>query len=213
MTESKNIEVIQDGAIKELDRVRALAQIELDWWKDNIISDPVKALAKGDLVEVPTEGESYGMIRALREDDEPRFLNPQALNMLNVIQIEWSKRIKASGLQPDVVLSISSLYRSEELQQKLINQGENAAEVSSHQAGAAIDFDPTGYYKGKERKPVSSRLDNGYDPKYTEILRDILQELHEQGRINFIHEYKIENINGEVGKRLACYHVCVSPDF
>src|SRR5260221_3049209 len=140
----------------ELLRVRNKAKIELDWWGNSIINGQQQ-----DFVTVPKEGRGFRLTSPLRNDHEPRLLCIEAMNLLVLVSQRWINDLRNNHVDStDVFLSVSSLYRSSELQGQLVQQGANAAKISSHQAGAAIDFDPSGYYQGADCKSIGIHSGN-----------------------------------------------------
>jgi len=196
----------------EINRIRELAKTDLLWWKKHLIHDTEQAVQTGLLIEIPIESTNFRLIRPLRDGSEERLLNPIATAFLISITDEWKKALLL--IDPscrDDRLSITSLYRSPILQKKLVESKANAAIVSAHQAGACIDFDPTAYYQGEERRPINMKMDD-YNTAHIQILRGILREKHIRGECNFIEELSFTATPEEnIQKYSSCYHVCVAP--
>lgn len=176
---------------------KALREEQL--WKNQTIDNPEKALAEGILVSIPDNGEHYRLIGPLRRGVEPRLVRSEAQEMLQEIQDHWQVIASGRGLDAtNVRLSISSLYRDDALQQELRRSTDRVVRgISAHQAGAAIDFDPRGYFLGSEFKPVNYQSEN-YIPGYTQALREVLEQMEQQQKCDFIDEG-------------VCYHVCALP--
>ena len=82
--------------------------------------------------------------------------------------------------------------------------------VSPHQAGAAIDFDPNGYYSGFERSSVNRNSPN-FDQRYIDSLGKVLDELQGNGFCHLIRERRFKEDEDGVKGYDSCWHVCVSP--
>lgn len=180
--------------------IQQKALFEEQLWKDQVIDDSEKALAKGKLVPVPDFGEHYRLIGSLRRGEEPKLARPAVVEMLQEIQERWQEMAASAGLATaGIRLSISSLYRDQALQEKLKSLTTRAAwGISAHRAGAAVDFDPRGYFLGPEFKPVNCQSEN-YIPGYTQALREVLEQMEQQQKCDFIDEMRV------------CYHVCAIP--
>lgn len=198
---------------QELKRIKKGVEIEKDWWSDKTIEDPNSTL----LANLPDEFDSFRLIFLLRNGNEPRSVRKEILDLLGEINNRWREKMKEKGIPyQDVLLSITSAYRTRELQDKLANNSQLAAKgFSAHLAGAAIDFDPKGYYVRTEDKikPINPRSES-YDPRYTETLKEVLLKLQEESLSHVIIEYGFRiNDNNEIEKYEACYHVAVSPNY
>lgn len=201
----------------ELERVRNEAKIEMVWWGDNAIRNVREALRAGTLVKVPNEwtieGSGFRLIRNLRDGTEPNLLSPQAYGLLKLLVKRWRDDIRGYRLNTlDVLLSLTSLYRTRKIQKRLIAQGANAAMFSSHEAGMAFDIDPVGYYEGEERKAVNWKM-QPFKDDYREILLHNLNSLEHARYCHVIYEMGYSLEDGKVVGHDSCYHVCVSPKF
>lgn len=212
MIENKEVSLLGQLRAQELERIEESLGIERDWWGNKIIKDPNSNL----LVNLPDEFGSFRLIFLLRNGNEPRGVRKEVLDLLDEINNRWRGKMEEKRIPyQDVLLSITSAYRTKELQDKLADNSQLAARgFSTHLAGAAIDFDPKGYYvkKGNERKPINPRSES-YDPRYTETLKEVLLKLQEENLCHVIIEYGFRiNDDGEIEKYEACYHVATSPN-
>lgn len=206
-----NINIELDGLRKdERLRVQEKCRDELSWWEDRLIEDVPEALQKGILKEVPQEGTRYRLIMTLRNNKEPKLLNSQALDLLGLVGQKWKDKLINIPTHDVIFLSVTSLYRSRKLQEELLRNGANASTRSAHQAGAAIDFDPNGYYKGSERVSVK-RGDGIFDERYILILKEVLEELEKEGKCQVIWEKSYKVVDEAVLEYDSCYHVCAKP--
>jgi len=203
-------------SLREAENVRINQEIliEREWWGLKVLINEDDALANGLLVIVPDEGRFFRLIGRLRHREEPKTLNPLAYQLLLEIQEQWIKIMNKSGEAiEDVYLSIISLYRSQEFQMRIMHDTYLASNgISAHCAGAAIDFDPNGYYLGLNRKSIQSGSTD-FRSIYTLVLKQILEKLVSEGACHVIWEKGIK-IEGDVVIRYkACYHICVSPSY
>lgn len=188
--------------------------VEREWWEPRILHDENVALAEGRLMVVPDEGNHFRLIGPLRRKEEPNLLNPQAYHLLLVIQDRWLAAMSSESVSARYVrLSITSLFRSLELQKQVMQETYLASRgISAHNAGAAMDFDPNGYFSGSDRKSVQAGSEDFCDI-YPLVLEQVLQELVDEGSCHVIWEKGIKVEGDLVIRYTACYHVCVSPDF
>lgn len=192
---------------------------ELQWWKEEIIPETkvAQALASGKLVRVPNTGNGYRLIYTLRSEKEPPLARPETVLALTEIGSTWQAKIDASPVKINprsLFLSVSSLYRGEELQRKLLQNNPNSALLSSHQAGASIDIDPLGFYWREQEEFVAFSTTNpqglplGFIFHLSDCLRSILLAMEQENLINFIPEYESRQTNKST---LSCFHICVNP--
>lgn len=199
---------------QESERINQEVFVERMWWKDHVISDESIAVSDGSLIKVPDFGKNYGLRWSLITSQEPNTIRPQAYRLLLEIQSRWQDAMEKYGENiADIYISVISLYRSLELQEKERLQNPLASQaMSAHTAGVAIDFDPNGYYWGDGRDTMQAHM-VGYRNIYSVALRQVLERLVTEGACHLILEksYKIE---GELlVQYTGCYHVCVSPKF
>lgn len=130
------------------------------------------------LIPVPEEGEGY-VIQKLTHSRA--FLNQTAFNILNEISAKFYQETAKQ-------LSISSLTRTNENQNKLRRVNSNATKKnSSHSYGASFDISYSKYGTQTGRNYANER-----------VLQAILDDLVDQGKIYYIKE-----------RRQPCFHVTV----
>jgi hypothetical protein len=203
---------LERNKLQKEERLRILrkSENELQWWGDRLLVNAPEALQKGTLREVPSEGAGFRLIMTLRNNRESKLLNPQARDLLELIGQKWKGK-STNISHDDVFLSVTSLYRPRDLQRQLLRKRANAFSKSSHQAGAAIDFDPNGYYEGIKRVPVK-RGDKIFNEKYMSALEEVLEQLENEGKCQVIREKSFKVIGGKIVEYDSCYHVCVKPN-
>lgn len=204
---------------QERARILDAAKIELRWWAHHLIEDADQAIEQGKLIKIPPVGfvdgsNNYGykVIGKLQSGKEPRLIRPEAEALLYIISKKWRDRIKLQRDLPQnqVFISVTSLFRSAEFQRELIEEGANAAEVSSHQAGMTIDIDPNGFYAGPELKSVNVEM-GSIEPIYKIVLADVLSDLSPD-KCNLILEKGYRVIDGKIQEYDSCFHICVKPE-
>lgn len=199
---------------EESRRINKEVLLERLWWSSHLVYDESIAINSHKFVYIPDEGKHYRLIGDLRRNLEPKSLNTQAFMLLLEIQERWQKHMSdAQVISDNVFLAVTSLYRSPDLQDKISSTSYLASKgVSSHSAGAAIDFDPNGYFVGEARKSIQYKSDM-FKRIYTDCLANILMELESEKACHVIWEKGIEIEFDNVIRYNAVYHVCVSPDF
>lgn len=222
MDKRAGFKVIGEGSEADLDKMRQReselinnqVRVERDWWEDRIIPDEILAIKEGTLLPVPGYGAHYMTIARIRLGIEPKSLNLLAYGLLSKIQREWAISMKARGIPVKrKYLAVTSLYRSLDMQKSLAATSYLASKgFSAHNSGAAIDFDPNGYYSGAGRLSVQSNK-AGYVRMYTEVLLEVLNRLVQLGDCHLIVERGIKIEGNRIVMYDACYHVCVSPNF
>lgn len=193
-------------------------------------------LASNKLVSVQGD-DNFRLIRRLRNTDldhiYPPLLTPSAAESLKDIGDLWRKSVTELGVPAEVKLSVTSLLRSQEYQDKIVASGKLAVSDSTHVTGNAFDIDLGGYYVdlgyGREatvslRHPVDQQniasafsLDLGvggeephlrqgpehFLPAVPEALKTVLFAMHDHGLINSFVEMD--------GTPNATVHVAPSP--
>ncbi len=205
--------------LKETERqkISAATAVERQWWIQHIITDTNQAMKEGILTIVPNQGENYRLIGLISNGQEPNLARPEVVQLLNLIQSRWQTTTRKAQLDTsDIFLSVTSLYRDQDLQTKLQQQTSLATtEASSHQAGAAIDFDPNGYYQGTELRPINHKSKD-FNPALNQALKQVLRELKKEGVCNFVIEKNFrtstDTVTNQIEEYEACYHVCVRPE-
>ncbi len=194
-------------------RVQDQVLLESYRWKDEIILDLPDALKTGLFIELPDEDPelNYRLIGVLRRNEEPRAVRKSAYELFMQIMLMWKQQTHRSSEPSDnIFLPVTSLYRTEEIQQKLRQTSPFAAiGWSAHFAGAAIDIDPAGYYRGNE--PINSKHPS-FTSDYIHALIKILSEFEEEGRCHVIYETRYKSGSDGVFGTLACIHICSYPD-
>ncbi|BCX14668.1 MAG: hypothetical protein KatS3mg088_351 [Patescibacteria group bacterium] len=178
---------------------RIVEEKELPFWREEIENTKPEELS-----EVPEIGTGYRLIYRLRNKERYPLLRKEAIDTLELIDKRWQEQYGDK-----ILLSVTSLYRTKEEQKRLIEEGKIAADISTHQAGAAIDFDPNGYYykKNGEIKPISSK-DISFYSDFPQKLLEILLELEKEGFCNVIVEKNYREKDGKIEEYTSCYHVC-----
>lgn len=187
--------------------------LERQWWSDAVMFTLNDAIHSHILKEVPIEGHNYRLVGKLRSNEEPRLARSETIILLATIEDMWRERLTRAGLPYNTVyLSVTSLYRDEALQQRLRQETHMASlGLSAHGAGAAIDFDPRGYYFGDNRIPINYRHPL-FNQQYTESLAIVLEELASKDTCHLIYEHGFKLAENQVSKYTACLHVCVNPN-
>lgn len=127
-------ELLQRLREEESTRINQEVVVEREWWGSSVLQDESEALADGRLLVVPDEGRHFRLISRLRKHEEPNLLNPLAYRLLLGIQERWVEAMeKGEEAFENVYLSLISLYRSPELQKKVIQETYLASQgISAH---------------------------------------------------------------------------------
>ncbi len=190
---------------EERERIEDLVTKEESLWSSRVIDDESRGLELGELNVVPDEGENWSLIRRLKIRLEPKSCNKDALALL--AKIDSMLDVYSTG--PRVKFSVTSLYRSPILQKILVEMSPLSSRgFSSHTAGAAIDFDPNGYY---ENGAARGRTHPAYDPGMTSKLEQVLNDLEKIGVCTLIRERKHVLSPEGMYSYVACWHVCSVP--
>lgn len=162
--------------IKYADHVFEASSFKIPMISDFFQMDEL--IRDGKLVEVPEEGEGYTIQKLTHS--RPVLLN-EAYDVLKEIS-------DAFYSQTSKKLSISSLTRTEQTQNKLRRVNSNAAKgESAHAYGAAFDISYSQYDSVR-----------GRNYKYEKMVQQILDDLVKDGKIYYIKEV-----------RQPCFHVTV----
>ena len=215
------LHTIDTWKIQEAQRIQISTAVEREWWPSEekfILPDQIhKAIAKGKLVIVPSEGENYRLISILNGQGhgEPNTLRPGTLRFMEAVLDLWKTQ---TGKEADgVKLAVTSLYRGIDLQSDLQSRKEGYNSLtpgeSSHHAGASFDISCRSYYattiegqlKGVQAWNPNSGL---FEPMVIKPLQQILERLTIEGDCNFVVEYAVDNTNSIVP---TVFHVCVNP--
>ncbi len=208
-----NNDTLQNLKSIESDRINTLIWQESVWYEKSVIRSEIDALNKGVLIEVSDDGDRYRLIWTLRTRTQPKSLTPKAFILLLELLNIWYESLKNYDGIDNIYLSISSLYRTLDLQSELSKTTHMASTgFSSHTTGMAFDIHARGYYSGYDRHSVVA-LSEEFDPLYINVIKAILENAEKQGLCHVIVEkgYRLEI--DTVIEYDACYHVCVSPDF
>lgn len=211
MIEKDNPQILIEALRQaEHDRIEKEVLIEREWWAGEAINDPLAAIESGFLVKVPDEGLGYRLIGSLRRGEESPYLIPDALEMLSTIARKWHEKIESAGLDSNCYLSITSLFRSHEEQEKTRKETYRATKgVSPHTSGVVVDFDPRGYFLGESRNSINW-LSDDFDKRYIQYLKETLDEFEGSGYVHVINEKNYDLHGDKVVEFDTCYHVCLA---
>ena len=162
------------------------------------------------------------------------YLSPGAACALN----DWAEQTFENLIDQEIDVSgvrfaITSMVRSVEQQNMIIEEGKLAVPDSTHTAGGAFDVDMAGYYEYVDgellrvsvpgRAPFHKQLiqtliekgvseDNlpkfdyeRYNPEVPRSAMDVVRIMQDQGLINGVLEFS-DTIN-------SCYHIAANPDY
>lgn len=178
---------------------------EIEWWGNK----------PKNLINVPDTGEHYRLIYTLRSEKEPKQARPEVILTIEEVGKRWRQRLEELGIKNNqkFFLSITSLYRDENLQKQLKSKSVNANDTSSHLLGAAADIDPNAFYllgEDEEFKPINAK---NYPAEEIDVLRKslfgVLNQMQREGMISFIPEYEPRENNVST---LSCFHICPKPE-
>jgi uncharacterized protein YcbK (DUF882 family) len=190
-----------ENAIDNLSTIKHKSKQEIERWRNKPLN----------LETVDDTGEHYRLIYTLRSGKEPKKARSEVVSTIEEIGRRWREKLKELGFEnpQNIYLSITSLYRDEELQKQLQAKTGNASNTSSHLLGAAADIDPNGFYL-KQENEFKSINDKNYDQTKIAMLRDslleILDQMEQEELISFIKEYKQGKESG-----YSCFHICPNP--
>lgn len=144
--------------------VTAQTAREKEWYaahpRFNTIADITGAVAAGQLVRIAGNSDVMPIYRLRApgmETTKPPFLLPASAAALHTISRLWRDEVEVLGLDaPDIRIATTSLARTEEMQQALVESGALATPGSTHCVGAAFDLDASAYFRvDLEQGPVS----------------------------------------------------------
>jgi len=174
---------------------------EIGWWKEKPQS----------LIQIPDTGNSYRLIYTLRSEKEPKEARAEILIAIEEAGRMWREKLEEKGIKADnLFISITSLLRSQELQEEIKRKSVNANDTSSHLFGAAADIDPNGFYLLEDDSFIP--INNSNYPNIETLRRALFKtliEMEKEGLISFIPEY--EPREGDKST-LSCFHICPNPD-
>ncbi len=208
------LERVLDGCKREREWIEATSQRP---FKDN--QEIASAIATRRLTKVSV-GAGYITIRRLRNesrDYSQPYIRPHAKRVLEYV----AKEAMLENATNDQ-LSITSLVRSSEYQNKLSSAGGRVIAMpsesgsSSHEFGWSFDIDACGMYvsgfsggKRVSSVPVNPRNPELYNSYANDIagvrasVRGVLDRLADHDIVNFVEEAP--------WTREHCFHVCVNP--
>jgi hypothetical protein len=200
----------------ERKRIAAETAVESSWYhsedKFRTNEEIAQAVERGDLIHVEPEGDSYQLIGRLRNGTEPDVLRPKAAHFLDEVTTKWAEAANTES----ILLAVTSLHRTAQLQQELINSAggylANSPDESSHLTGYSFDISCRSYYQKTEEgtKPVQTwnPASGQFNPSVFIPLRELLEDYRQKGLCNFV----IENAGKDVLEP-SVYHVCVGPKY
>jgi len=171
---------------RTLARVQALS--ERSWWADQISLETNQQLVRAIKDGKVFFAEERPGIGISGEMNLP-FTTTALDRGMDFVRDRFFERLNAKGLSTEQTkIVITSIIRTEELQRMFIAQGLPAARRSSHTYGIAFD--------------ISFAWFEDSAPEYAVVLKETLQSLQEEGKINLIRE-DLQRV----------WHVALSPDF
>ncbi|MBI3984149.1 hypothetical protein HY346_02510 [Candidatus Microgenomates bacterium] len=220
--------------VKHLDDVLEETRIEREWYQDEKSfrdrNEILRAVKAGTLVKI--EGnQNYLPIMRYRNptlvETYPPFLRPSAKGLLDEVGKRWREAWNAAGFDPQVRMSVTSLLRTAAYQKAIVDAGKLADPKSVHTKGEAFDIEARGYYcdetpvngraarhgefhdafknLGAEQSPTQFANYDDFEPKYQEILQQILEAMMLEGKIHYVLEYP-DTTN-------ATFHICRNPEY
>lgn len=192
---------------KQLEEVRKLSEKERAWWANvpayETNEEILENFEKGILVKIEDD-ENFKLIMRFsnpRLEDWQPYLSEEAAALLREIGKRWRGKMKAVRLPDDIRLAVTSLVRTKKYQEKIIAAGKLAMPNSPHTKGQSFDIDGCGYYI--ENSAVNPRQCENYKEIYKpivhQVLKDVLDEMKDEGVLYYIQEYK--NTNNQ------CFHI------
>lgn len=208
------LELLSKGAIakkEELEEVRKLSETERAWWKDfppyetneQILDD----FEKGVLAKIEDDENLKLIMRFLNPELEKwqPYLNKYTVALLCEVGGRWREKMKAAGLPDNIRLPVTSLIRTKKYQEEIISAGKLAMPDSPHTKGQSFDIDGCGYYI--EDSVVNPRQCENYQEIYRplvhQILKEVLDEMKNEGYLSYIQE------NKNTGNQ--CFHITRNP--
>lgn len=174
---------------------------EIGWWKNQPQS----------LIKLTDTGDSYRLIYTLRSEKEPKEARPEVLVAIEEVGERWRGKLEETGIESsNLFISVTSLSRSQELQEEIKIKSVNANDTSSHLFGAAVDIDPNGFYllENDSFIPINSSNHPNIET-LRRVLFKTLIEMEKEGLISFIPEFEPRENNKST---LSCFHICPNPN-
>ncbi len=127
----------------EFEKIKEDQKKEALWWESyptmKTTADIENSIESGFAQVIPNQGVGYKISEKVRP--EFRVLENNTYEILQEISEAWLERVRQNGnVSENVFLVISSLARTEEFQQQLIEQGYPAVENSTHTKLGAFDI-------------------------------------------------------------------------
>jgi len=175
---------------KELEQIRTQQKRELVWYKDiptiETLDDLARAIETGHAVPIPTEGDGYKVSATIPE--EFRYTSQKTKSILDEITHAWKNKVQTEygSKSENYFLVVSSLARTKQYQQNLIDRGYPALPESTHTKLGAFDIGITWLREN--------------EPRLLDILNEVIQEKRNTDHVNIIEEPSI-----------GAYHFCVKP--
>ncbi len=197
------------------------SRMDRKWWGNLDVrfpgsEDRDRAVRLGRLVNVEIPNKYFTCPSDIRSDVNLQLLRPSAKKLLFQACQDLDNTIGYS--RAGIRLAVTSLYRSDTLQDEIVNSSEwyRAARVgtSAHAAGAAFDISLRSHYLVDSAGQISGvnvwndKLSLGYQPLIFESLGSILSSYANSGFCNLI----VENFIEDDQCTPTCFHVCISPD-
>ncbi len=166
---------IQVTPDEEFTRIKSEQHREQEWWaeqpKMHTSEDILARVESGHVRRLPDVGIGYKISGKVREDF--RYLDNAAADLLEIIASQWERKVAKYGLGENLFLVVSSLARTEEFQQQLIEQGYPAVENSTHTKLGAFDIAIQWFEQNR--------------PELLSVLREVLKEM-DSNQVNTIEE-------------------------
>ena len=198
---------------EERERVKRLAETELEWW-GHIKSykkpeEILKDAETGKLVEVLPD-DSFELIMRLinpkLENWQP-FLKESTYHLLREVIRRWRNKMDSNGLPKNIKLSVTNLIITKEYQRKIIKLGKLATDKASHTKGQSFDIDGCGYYM--DGTAINPRFTENYRkiyiPEVHKLLKEVLDEMTEEKVLHYILEFE--------GTNNQSFHITRSPAY
>lgn len=181
---------VSKTSAQEIEDIRRAQRREAAWWQRKpALEDPADIetlLESGKVIRVPDQGAWYRISE--KTPEEFRVLEQNTFDLLEYISKKWAEKLQKRGTSTDnIFLVITSLARTKQYQEKLARQGYPAIEEgSTHTKLGAFDIAIEWFQKNR--------------PELLEALHEVLEELSNEEKINFIEEPTV-----------GVYHIASNP--
>jgi len=201
------------ASAEEIERVRKLSEIERKWWKNypayETVDDILKDAEKGVLMKIESDEDFKLIMRFENPDlkDWQPYIHKDTALLLKKVGEKWRQKMIQNGLSDKIILSITSLIRTAEYQEKLTKRGKLAMPNSPHTKGQSFDIDGCGYYENNKaiNPRQSENYKDFYNPRVHQLLRELLEDMKKENCLNYILEY--EDTDNQ------CFHITRNPDY